>query len=64
MIIKGTHTHTHSCLGDIFVPSSCGSSWQSTANDVAKPDFHDSENAAPRANPSAKLWIPSPMVIM
>lgn len=46
------------------LPSSCGSSWQRTATDVARPDLHDRENAAPIANPSAKLWIPSPIVIM
>lgn len=46
------------------LPSSCGSSWQKTATDVARPDLHDRENAAPIANPSAKLWIPSPIVIM
>lgn len=49
---------------DEFSPSSCGSSWQSTATDVASPDFHDREKAAPMAKPSAKLWMPSPMVIM
>ncbi len=45
-------------------PNSCGSSWHKTASDVASPERHDTENAAPMARPSAKLWIPSPMVII
>ena len=47
-----------------YLPSSCGSSWQRTASDVARPDLHDEEKAAPIANPSAKLWMESPMVII
>lgn len=45
-------------------PSSCGSSWQSTARDVANPERQESEKAAPMARPSAKLWMLSPIVII
>ena len=50
------------------LPSSWGSSWQKTAMEVLippeTPALPPSENAAPMASPSLKLWIVSPMIII
>ena len=45
-------------------PSSCGSSSHNTAIVTDVPVLTDSENAAPRANPSMKLCTASPKMII
>ena len=45
-------------------PTSCGSSWQSTAMEVEKPAARLMEKAAPTAIPSAKLCTASPTMTM
>ena len=45
-------------------PSSCGNSSQSTATLTDIPVKMESEKAAPMLNPSMKLWMPSPKMII
>lgn len=48
----------------VHSPSSCGSSWQKTAMEVAMPTDTLEEKAAPMASPSAKLCTASPIMII
>ena len=43
-----------------LVPNSCGSSWKRTARAVVKPPVILAAKAPPIANPSERLWSPSP----
>jgi len=45
----------------LFLPNSCGNSWQNMAMLVETPRFIFSVKAAPIANPSAKLCTASPI---
>ena len=50
--------------GDLNSPSSWGSSSQNIASAVLTPTSVELENDAPIANPSIKLWRPSPIMII
>ena len=65
--IKPIKLHACSTI-KIFLPSSCGNSWQNTAIDVLMPpeipELPPSANAAPMAKPSLMLWRVSPIMII
>ena len=50
--------------GNLNLPSSWGSSSQNIASAVLTPTSVELENDAPIANPSIKLWRPSPIMII
>jgi len=47
-----------------IVPNSCGTSWQSTVMESERPLEKETAYAAPIARPSAKLCMPSPIIII